>query len=727
MPEKIVISQLDIDTAALARKNAELLAQITSLKTAQKDLKDATSGLSTASETQLRIYAQTDAQLKKVNADYNQNKTVLAEATTGVRSLSDALQREVNTVQQASKSNKELVKLRSQVNVKTKEGQKAIQQINTKLNQNNEMIKKNVSALEKQRMNIGNYASALDRLVPGLGSMITNIQGTTAAVKGSTSGLKAWKIALASTGVGLILIALGSLVSYFNSSEEGANSLNKVLTQIGIVIGNVSDIIADFGKLLFNALTGNTEGVKQAWQDVTDGVKNFVSQTKEELAAGREVADMEAALLIKRREHMIAQAKVEAIVAQNRLKARQEDQYSAAQRLAFLEEATALQDTLLDQELEIAQTEKVIAEKRASFSKSQTDILDEVADKTAALSRVETERANKQRQIERERIRVMGQLKTENAKVEAEMTEIQLKEQGARVEISKKGERQKGIVIKTGQEQQLEYIRKMTEYEKEEAEIRVKIAEDEWNRKEELVSTYSATASNLVNGLTQNAVVKSKMRSDAEIAGIEGMYAKRIAAAGEDEELITRLEQEKADKIKKIEDEQRRREIKAAQIHKIIAVSEAIQDTRAAVIKALRNPPGPPFTIPQAIATGIFGAANVAVIASQPIPRYAKGTKRIMGPGDDTSDSVHAMLSRNERVVDAKNNRRIGFDLTNDQLATAAQMYRSIALGQPALTDSGIIKAIQANTEVLKRKPTPKTEIKVEQGFRTYNRKRYLR
>ena len=71
MGEKVTIAELDIDTAALATKNAELLGQITALKEGQKGLRKETDNLNDASNDQLKTYAKTDAELKKLNTESN--------------------------------------------------------------------------------------------------------------------------------------------------------------------------------------------------------------------------------------------------------------------------------------------------------------------------------------------------------------------------------------------------------------------------------------------------------------------------------------------------------------------------------------------------------------------------------------------------------------------------------------------------------------------------------
>lgn len=55
--------------------------------------------------------------------------------------------------------------------------------------------------------------------------------------------------------------------------------------------------------------------------------------------------------------------------------------------------------------------------------------------------------------------------------------------------------------------------------------------------------------------------------------------------------------------------------------------------------------------------------------------KFAKGTEYVNGPGNETSDSIPARLSKGERIVDAKTNRQLeGID--NDQLPDVYKFYK---------------------------------------------------
>ena len=113
---------------------------------------------------------------------------------------------------------------------------------------------------------------------------------------------------------------------------------------------------------------------------------------------------------------------------------------------------------------------------------------------------------------------------------------------------------------------------------------------------------------------------------------------------------------------KKIDAERKKAEEKAdkekrkllhdqAVLNKELAIANSIINTAVAVTANLAVPV-------VAALVAILGAAEVAVIASQPIPAYAKGKERIEGKGTETSDDIHARLSVGERVVKASTNRK---------------------------------------------------------------------
>lgn len=144
---------------------------------------------------------------------------------------------------------------------------------------------------------------------------------------------------------------------------------------------------------------------------------------------------------------------------------------------------------------------------------------------------------------------------------------------------------------------------------------------------------------NAVNTITAN---NRKAETDAQL---EDLNARKEAALSN----ANLTESQKMAIEKRYRNEEKAIKRQAWEADKQAAVVMAVINTAVAVTKALPN-------VLQAVAAGVAGAAQVAVIASQKPPKFAKGTEFVEGPGTGTSDSIHAMLSRGERVVPAKIN-----------------------------------------------------------------------
>ncbi|NJO28568.1 MAG: hypothetical protein HC874_14260 [Richelia sp. SL_2_1] len=162
-------------------------------------------------------------------------------------------------------------------------------------------------------------------------------------------------------------------------------------------------------------------------------------------------------------------------------------------------------------------------------------------------------------------------------------------------------------------------------------------------------------------------------------------------------------EQDKLDKEKQAKIEAER---DFAKRQRDIAIIQSIIQTALAVITALKNPPGPPFSTGQAIAAGIFGALQTATIAAQPLASggraigdavlsqsavvpVALSDGRIVAaqniPTLRNGDNVIATVKRGEVIVNERQQALLG----------GAKTFR--AIGVPGFQDGGIIGApIQA-------------------------------
>ncbi len=145
----------------------------------------------------------------------------------------------------------------------------------------------------------------------------TNIN--TISTNAGTTAMRIFKIALLNTGIGAIVVALGALVTYFTSTNEGANKfkvitgalsavmqqLVKFITPIG---GMIADIFSDKNNSAVKVITASIQNFiipiktiisalwdlahgdfKGALHDISDGFKEMAVNMTEGFSAGKEL------------------------------------------------------------------------------------------------------------------------------------------------------------------------------------------------------------------------------------------------------------------------------------------------------------------------------------------------------------------------------------------------------------------------------------------------------
>lgn len=151
-----------------------------------------------------------------------------------------------------------------------------------------------------------------------------------------------------------------------------------------------------------------------------------------------------------------------------------------------------------------------------------------------------------------------------------------------------------------------EAAQKIKDLEKEKNEARLKVA---FAAAQAIADTFSLIAE------AQNA------KDEQRIAGMKKVLQDEIDAGA-----ITEKEADR--RRKKIEAEEKKAQIKAAERAKQIAIFNSIINTAQAVVQALASAP-PPFNFVLAGIVGAMGLAQTALIASKPIPKFKTGKKHL--------------------------------------------------------------------------------------------------
>lgn len=115
--------------------------------------------------------------------------------------------------------------------------------------------------------------------------------------------------------------------------------------------------------------------------------------------------------------------------------------------------------------------------------------------------------------------------------------------------------------------------------------------------------------------------LEEKKQKDIEVANASVGTAEQRAAQ------IAIIEARASAEKEALERKQRKLKEENARFEKAATIASLIMETALAVVRALGSKPYTPANIGLAIATGAFGAAQIAVAIAQPIPKYEKGGK----------------------------------------------------------------------------------------------------
>ena len=293
-------------------------------------------------------------------------------------------------------------------------------------NQNaNQEIQETGDEIKKVKTNMEDVGETGDAISGGL---VTRFKNITNAVQGAIKGLRTLKGVLIATGIGAFAIAVVAVGKAFTNSEEGQNRFAKLMGQIAVVTGNVFDILEDLGKSIINVsklfanfFTGNLVGAKEAFDDLkvsigdtVEGVKNFGEETRKEIAQAGKLADERARANKLERDLLVERAQADQKRAELLEKAVDRENFSTQERIAFLQEASALDEEITNKEIQLAQIRLDNKKLENSFSESTKEDLEEEAQLQAELIGLETARLSKQKEVTSQIIGLKNEEKAAN-------------------------------------------------------------------------------------------------------------------------------------------------------------------------------------------------------------------------------------------------------------------------------------------------------------------------
>jgi hypothetical protein len=492
------------------------------------------------------------------------------------------------------------------LNAETEKATQNVDAFNKGLKETDKSTKKLNKDLKDTKGDLTGVQSSADAATGGL---ISGFKNSVGAIKGVVKGFKSLKVALAATGIGLIVVLFASLKEAFEDSEEGANKFSRILGVVGTVVDNFLDLLADLGEAIIgvfenpkealmsfvnllknqvvNRITGlmelipalgkavqlvfegefseagkvatnavgkialGVEDVTGKIQAATEATKEFIQENIEESKKAIEVADMRSKANKLERELLVERSVLENKIANLRLKSRQEEEFTAEQRKGFILEAQELQDSLLKKETEVLKLRFDAQKAQNEFGRSNIEALDATAEAEAAVNRQSALRLNQQKATQKE-------LNTLNKQIQAEQKAAATEKK--RLDDEEIERSQEKI---DAEKKRLDFLKQEQSKSDNEEAIR---AEQQWNLLQEITNTaqeqellkltqqYEAKFA-LANGNAELEKALEEQRQ-LDLTAIDNKYNKQRTEANEAANaLIDANNEKKAAKEKQLNDQ----------------------------------------------------------------------------------------------------------------------------------------------------------------------------
>ena len=250
------------------------------------------------------------------------------------------------------------------------------------INVNTTKAEKSVDDLEG---GLEGVTAQADKLTGGL---VSGFRNGVAGIKKGITAMKSLKVAVAATGIGLLLIAITALTSYFTKTQRGADKLSQALKGIGAVVDVLVDRISTFGEGLFKILSGDfSEGV-----DILKGtLSGLGEEIRNEAKAAIDLEKAQQALEDRQISLIKVNAQRRASIEKLRLAA-EDTTKTDKERADALREAAKLQNDIADDEISIAKERARIIRERVALGESSRDDIREQAEAEARIIELEAER-----------------------------------------------------------------------------------------------------------------------------------------------------------------------------------------------------------------------------------------------------------------------------------------------------------------------------------------------
>ncbi|MBD8001539.1 hypothetical protein [Phocaeicola faecium] len=253
---------------------------------------------------------------QQYNEEMAASKAYISDCNDSIRIITKTMQNQIKQEKEQEGSLRslraELSNLTAEYDALSKADRNAAKgiKLRDRINEVTKTLKDAEEETQRYYRNVGNYKNAIMEaananvpFIQQINQMVTSLGGVGNYLGGvkqkmndvikTTTGwtrvLKLLRVALVSTGIGVLVVALGSLVSYFAKTQKGIELANKLMASLGATVNVLVDRVSKFGSVLVNLFSGN---FKQAGEDAKAVFKEIGDEIVEETKRAWELADV---------------------------------------------------------------------------------------------------------------------------------------------------------------------------------------------------------------------------------------------------------------------------------------------------------------------------------------------------------------------------------------------------------------------------------------------------
>ena len=256
-----------------------------------------------AMEKNRRETAQTVAARQHLRKEVDNAMKLEKDHSDAINKANIALNMQVNSIAKAQEANRLMREAVRQLTDAEDEGGEIRKKLNNQINNNTEYIKHYSDELVRQKMTVGDYKEQVILAVKELknGGMtfkslgIVSSQfakmlngdlkaGWSAVTQGGNAFvgvLKLVKTAIAATGIGALILLLGSLIVVFSKTQKGVELFSKAMVSVGAFIDVLVDRLSALGDAVLKIFQGDFVGAANTAKQAISGIgEEIVKETQ---------------------------------------------------------------------------------------------------------------------------------------------------------------------------------------------------------------------------------------------------------------------------------------------------------------------------------------------------------------------------------------------------------------------------------------------------------------